>query len=208
MVKKENMGKGLELLSMIGIQLFLAAVVAMTLMTQYKGKNKDASDEILTSLTSKRVEHFIQEFTAITTGRSKTLDVYGVTEYLMKHLSRDGEYITTISFETHDAKTQEERLVMDRLKYISNVLQAMKGVTAHEVTVQIENIEIAENGKQANVVVNSLEKGLVPIPDESGESQFMAMAMMSYCEQQFVLTDDHIIQLVATDCTTNISFLE
>lgn len=203
----EKMGKGFELLSMIGLQIFLATIVVMTLLAQNKGRDT-LSEEVLNSLTSENIEHFIQELTAVTTGQSKTLDVYGVTEYLMKHLPADGEYITAISFEDHNAEIQEEYMVMNRLTYISNILQAMKGVVAHEVTIKIENIDIAKNGKRAEIVISSLERGLMPMPDGSGGTRFMAMSTSTYCEQELILTDDNIIQLAITDCSTDINFLE
>ena len=53
-------GKGFELLSMVGIQIFLATMVTVTLMTQNKGRVA-SSEEVLGALTSESIEYFIQE---------------------------------------------------------------------------------------------------------------------------------------------------
>lgn len=196
------MGKSFELLGMMAFQTFLFLIVGVSLMATSKEKMQQ-------ELTRNNVESFIYELSDITGGRKKDMDAYSVTEYLMDHLSQNGEYKTLMSISDDRIRDiPEEEVVMNKLEYISNVLQGLKAIENHDRQLHIEQIDIRDDGKQANVILTSYEEGNMPVPNEAGSYDMFPMAGTSYCEQILTMTDKHVIQLESEDCTTDISFIE
>lgn len=196
------MGKSFELLGMMAFQTFLLLIVSVSIMATSKEKTQK-------ELTRATVENFIHELSDITGGRNKDIDAYGVTEYLMTHLSQDGEYKTLMSInEDRLRNIPEEEIVMDKLEYISNVLQGLKSIEQHKAEIQIEHVDITPDGKEARVYLTNYEEGNMPVPNEDGSYDIFPMAGTSYCEQVLTLTAKKTIQLSSESCTTDISFIE
>lgn len=196
------MGKSFELLGMMAFQTFLLLIVSVSIMATSKEKMQK-------ELTRTTVENFIYELYDITGGRNKEIDAYGVTEYLMAHLSQNGEYKTVMSINDDRLRDlPEEEIVMDKLEYISNVLQGLKAIEQHDAQIRIEQVDIKPDGKEALVYLTNYEEGSMPVPNENGSYDIIPMAGTSYCKQLLTLTEKKTIQLSSESCTTDITFIE
>lgn len=195
------MGKSFELLGMMAFQTFLVLIVGISLMTTSKQSSP-------TTLTASVVEQFIQELSEVTAGKKEDMDSPAVTEYLMKHLSRNGKFKTQMTYIDETMEKREEDITMNKLDYISNVLQGLDGIEGHESSLHIEHINITPDGQEAFVVFSNYEEGRMPLPSQAGSMRKIAMSGTSYCEQKLGLTEKQVIQLLSESCMTDISFID
>ena len=194
------MGKSLELLGLATFNIIIAIILSATFLKK--------SEEAISTLTTPHIEKFVNDITEISGGIRKDMDSFEVTSYLMAHIANDSRFSSTIDYNMPDISESGERILeLDKLHFISNTQQGMKAFTRHEAAVKIDYIQIADNGKSARVTTTSHERGVIPIEDNFGETQFFPVTGTSYCEQKLVLSEESIIQMAEAVCSTNIDFI-
>ncbi len=192
------MGKSFELLGLAAFNIFIALILSMTFLT--KGNTK------VSALTETNVTHFITEAADVAGGKRQEMDQFSITEYFLAHIADHGLFTSTIEFTIPEMEASSRTLEMDKNNYISHVLEGSKAMTKRETEVKIEYIKIAEGGKSAKVNTTNYERGVMPVEDGMGEARMMPVTGTSYCEQELVLSDKHIIQMAGASCSTNIDF--
>lgn len=191
------MGKSFELLGLAAFNIFIAIILSTTILSG-SGKVK--------TLTEANVENFITEVSEVSGGLRQDMDSYSVTHFFMNHIAEDGKFTSQIEYIMPDMPSSTRTLEMDKLNFISYVLEGMKVMTRHESAVEIEYIKIADNGKRAKVMTTNYERGVMPIDDGMGEARMVPVTGTSYCEQDVILSGKNIIQMEAASCSTNIDF--
>ena len=195
------MGKSVELLGLAAFNVVIALILSATFLT--------TAEKSVNKLTEANVESFLTEVTEVSGGMREDMDSYSVTEYFMKHLAEDSKFVSRIEYALDNEDLNSERtLEMDKLNFISHVLQGMESINKHETAVEIEYIEIADNGRRARVTTTNYERGIMPVADAFGEAQMMPVTGTSYCEQELVLNKKNIIQMAQANCNTNIDILD
>ena len=194
------MGKSIELLGLAAFNIFIAIVLSTPVLSK--------SDAAVSSLTESNVERFINEMAQVSGGLREDMDAYSITGYFMNHIADGGVFKTRIAYDLPDMPTNEREHEMDKLNFISHVLQDTKSMERHETAVKIEHIKIVENGRRAQVMTTNYERGVMPIADGYGEPRMVPVTGTSYCEQDVVLSGKNIIQVAGVNCSTNIDFAE
>lgn len=192
------MGKSLELLGLAAFNVFIALILSATFLAK--------SGPSVSALTEDNIRAFVTEAAAVSGGQRQDMDSYGVTDYFMGHIADDGLFTSTIAYDMPDMPASERTMEMDKMKFISNVLQGIQSMTRHETAVDIEYIKITDNGKSAHVVTTNYERGVMPMDDGMGESNMVPVTGTSYCEQTLVLSGKNVIQMAGAKCNTNIDF--
>ncbi len=194
------MGKSFELLGLAAFNIFLAIILSATFLTN-AGVSVD-------TLNESNVEGFITRVAEISGGRDEAMDQYSITSFFMDHISDDSTFVSTIEYNMPDMEDSARELEMDKMTFISHVLQGMQAMDKHESAVQIDHIDIADNGKSARVVTTNYERGVMPVDDGFGDIRMMPVMGTSYCEQKLVLSQKRTIQMAGAECSTSISFQE
>ncbi len=196
-----SMGKSVELLGLAAFNVFLALILSIMFLSQ-------ADSNAITELTDAHVETFIQEVSDISSGQREDMDAYGVTSYFMEHLAEDSSFKTTLEYDIPDIPSGERVMEMDKLNFISHVLQGLQSMTRHETLVRIENITIDEEGKNAFVLTTNYERGVMPVSNGNGDVSMIPVVGTSYCEQKIILAEKQNIQMAQANCNTSISFTD
>jgi len=192
------MGKSIELLGLAAVNIIIAMVLSATFLTK--------SDTAVKELTQANVEQFVNDVAQVSGGLREDMDQFSITKYFMKHIAEEGMFISTIEYAMPDMPSSERTLEMDKMNFISHVLQGMGTMNKHETAVQIEYIKIVDNGKRATVMTTNYERGVMPVEDGFGDTQMMPITGTSYCEQELVLSTGNVIQMAGANCDTDINF--
>ncbi len=191
---------------MVSFNIFLG----MTLTVTFLGQNSESAP---TRLTEANVSAFVKEMTNVTLGKNPdpeqtgtVLDQYGITTWFMRHLNEDSTFQASINISQPNGLNRQEKLDMNRLDYISQVLKDNKSVKSREATLHVEYVRIDAGGKGASVVFTTMEKARVPVPSENGGYE-IPVTGTSYCEQKIVIQDT-LIKLSTSNCTSNVSMSE
>ncbi len=192
------MGKSVELLGLAAFNIFIAIILSATFLTN--------SSAAVNALTESNVSTFITEVAAVSGGQRHDMDSYSITSYFMSHISENGLFTSTIEYSLPDMDSSSRTLEMDKMNFISHVLQGMKAMEKHEAAVKIEYIKIADNGKSASVMTTNYERGVMPVEDGMGDARMVPVTGTSYCEQELVLSAKNVIQMATANCSTNIDF--
>ena len=198
-------GKSLELLGMVGFNLFLG----MTLTVTFLG----GGDNAPTRLTEANVSAFVKDMTEVALGKNPasdekavSFDQYAITTWLMRHMDEDSKFQAHINISQPNGLSRQEKLDMNRLDYISQVLKDNKSVKSREANLHVEYVRVDAGGKGASVVFTSMEKARMPVPSENGGYE-IPVTGTSYCEQKIVI-EDAVIKVSASTCTSNVSLSE
>ena len=191
------MGKSVELLGLAAFNIFIAIILSATFLT--------GAGSSVSALTETNVESFITEVAEVSGGKREDMDSYSITHFFMDHIAEDGVFKSEIAYAMPDMPSSTRTLEMDKLNFISHILEGMKSMTKHETAVKIEYIRITDNGKSAIVTTTNYERGVMPIADSFGDAQMVPVTGTSYCEQQVIL-NGKTIQMAGADCSTNIDF--
>lgn len=199
-------GKSLELLGMVGFNIFLG----MTLTVTFLGGDGNNAP---TRLTEATVSNFVKDMTEVALGKNPApdeknlaLDQYAITTWLMRHVNEDSQFLANVNITQPNGMNRQETLQMNRLDYISQVLKDNKAVKSREADLHVEYVRIDAGGKGASVVFTSMEKARLPIPSENGSYE-IPVTGTSYCEQKLVI-EDTIIKVSSSSCTSNVSLSE
>lgn len=181
--------------------IFIAMVLSTTVLSK-------AGEDEVTSLNQSNIAGFVNDIADVTAGLRQDMDEHSVVTYLLNHLTEGGRYKTVIDYSLSQAGTQERELEMDRMGFISHVLQGIKSMQKHEALVDIEYINIEPDGQSATIMITNYERGLMPAQDEFGDTNMVPVLGTSFCEQRLVLGDKNNIQMDGATCTTTIDFEE
>lgn len=193
------MGRSLELMGMASFNVFLGLVLTVTFLSQ-NGSDKP------TRLTEDGISTFIQEMADVAQGKRPELDQYGITTWFMDHIEDQSRFTATVNISQPNGTDNQRTLDMDRMNYISHVLQELKMVQERESRLNIEYVKINDDGRTASVVFTSLEKGRMPVADQ-GTEYTIPVTGMSYCEQKIALRNA-VMKVSGGTCTTNITLSE
>lgn len=192
------MGRSFELLGLAAFNIFIAMILAVTFISSNAAETHK-------TLTEANVREFIMEVANISSGQRRDLDAYAITSYFMNHIADGSRFRTVMQYEIPDMPRSERELEMDKMNFISHLLQGTQLVSRYETRVDIDYVRIAADGKRATAMTTSYERGLMPVDDGSGTEQMMPVMGASYCEQAIVLADQSI-KMAGAQCTTSISF--
>jgi len=196
------MAKSLEFLGFATVNIFIG-LVAVAMFVKHPTKAS------VSTLTPLNVEAFVREVAGITGGQKPDMDSFAITDYLMKHVSDQSVFKSTISYTVPGEQQPGERSVaFGKTDYITAVLEAPKEMAQRETDVKIENIKIADDGRSATVITINTEKGLVPMDDGMGGKVSVPVTSTSYCEQTMILNDKAVMQMDGATCSTDMSVVE
>lgn len=193
------MGRSLELMGMASFNVFLGMVLTVTFLNQ-GGGNKPSR------LSEESVSAFIQEMAEVAHGKKEGLDQYGITTWFMDHIDDNSLFTATVNIAQANGDENQQTLEMNRMNYISHILQEIKGVQERESHLNIEYVKINEDGRTASVIYTSIDKGRMPVADQ-GTGYTVPVTGMSYCEQKVALRNA-TMKVSGGNCTTNITVAE
>lgn len=196
------MGKTFELLGLVSFNMFVALMLSITFLSRTEETAR------VHELTEGAVAAFVKEATAISSGQKVDFDSYEITTYFMEHIADGSQFKTVLRTSSPNAPSDERTVDMDKMTFISNVLQGQKIMQRHEAAVTVEYVKIEEGGKTAQVVITSRERGMMPVPDMTGEEVLMPVEGVSYCEQTMGISSKHKIQMTGASCTTDLVISE
>jgi len=193
------MGKSFELLGLAAFNVFLALILAVTFL----GGDKERVPE---RLTEAHVAKFINEVNDISRGNRRDMDNFSITSYFMQHIADNGKFVNIVQYNLPRIETQEQVLEMGKLDFISHILKGMNA-EREETIVNIEHIEIIDNGRSAHIITTNFEKGVLPFDDGSGRPHMMPVSGQSFCEQKIAINGRRI-QITGANCTTAVQLAE
>jgi hypothetical protein len=192
-----RMGKSFELLGLMAFNVFLGLILSVNFINQTDAK-------LLSQLDEQNVAAFITQVADISTGK-QGMDHMDVTEYFMSHIADNGTFRNRISYSMAYINNEDQVMEMDKLTYISHVIQSLSSQRSHQSEMEIEYIEIAEAGESATVMTVNYEEGEMPVQEAGGQARMIPVKGASYCEHELSLTEDKQIQLKGSNCMTDIS---
>lgn len=195
------MGKSFELLGLASFNIFIALILSTTFLTNHGGGG-------ISHLTESAVESFIMEVSDITGGKKPEMDSYAITSYFMEHVADDSVFTTTLQYDIPHTESEERTLQMNKIDYISNVLQSKNAMERYESMVKIDFVSVDASGREASAVTTNYERGMMPVEDGMGQMTLVPVDGTSYCEQKFVLSENKTIQMASATCTTDLKFSE
>lgn len=193
------MGKSLELLGLVSLNVLVAMMLSVAFLP--RGGSTGA-------LTEANVRNFIADMSSVSAGERKDMDSYGIADYFMDHIAPDSVFKTTLRYNIPEMPENEQQMQMDKMEFISRTLQSMRAMDERETKVNVEYIQIAQDGRSAAVTTTNYERGLMPVDDGSGAVDMMPVYGTSYCEQKIVLTETRTIALSGATCYTDLTFSE
>lgn len=157
-------------------------------------------------LTDSNVRNFVEDATALTTG-DNDLSVDQTVRFLKKHLHKKARFKSVISYILPGFPPQDTALSFDKDDYIENIKNSVGAVEGHESVVEIKSIHITSNGKQAIVITDSKETGVmqVPLPDKTTEA--VPIEGFTHCNQIIRLSRRGVIQMYNAVCDTKVEFI-
>ncbi len=195
------MGKSFELLGMAAFNTFLGLILAVTFLSQ-AGKNA------VTSFTDQSVRAFVNEMTHMISKSNQEFDDYALTDYFMNHIDDAGRFTTTVSYSLPNAEEEKkETLDMDKIKYISQVIQARKAMNQRGLETVIEYVDVDDSGKKATVITTNTERGMMKMTQEDGTYTEVPVTGISYCEQALTF-DGKRIKIASATCSTTVNFTD
>lgn len=195
----------MKLFEVMGFTTF-NIMVAMVLSTTFFSKAEESAR--ISELNEKNVTGFIETIADISAGQIEDMDSFDITTYFMEHIADDGHFKSTIKYNVSDGfgENEEEVMDMDKMDFISHVLNGLKSMQHHETKVKIDYIEIAQDKKSASAIVTTYERGMMPTVSEFGEDAMVPVSGTSFCEQKFALNDKKILQVTDASCATDLDF--
>jgi hypothetical protein len=181
--------------------IFIALTLSATVLSK-------TGDDKITTLTEDNITLFVNELADVSAGLKPDMDQYKIVDYMMAHLTEGGIYKSNISYNIEDSGEQERDMEMDRMKFISYVLEGLKAMEKHETRVDIQYIKIDDSGQGATVMLTNYERGVMPSTDAFGDEAMVPVLGTSFCEQHVILSLEKTIQLDGATCTTTINFEE
>ena len=161
-------------------------------------------------LTADNVTAFIREMGAVTNGQRKNLNTHDIADYLMQHIVDHGEFKTTLRYDIQNiaATDSSHDLTLDKGTYINDLLQGLKRNGPQEGNPTIEYVRVDAGGQTATAMVDMPERGLLPVTDADGAQSMMLVAGTSYCEQNILLNNVHVMQIITAVCTTDMALAD
>jgi hypothetical protein len=189
------MGSTIKLLGLTSINAFVALALSAGYLTHYSGKVQALSD--------KNVSAFVREFVAVRAGQ-RDINDHAMTAYLMAHVVEDGSFTTTLKSQIPGVAKNTRS--MKKKEFIMNAQQVIQEKGPHAAKITVENVKINENGRTATAIATITEKlGMEIKNPEDGTPAVSVVSATSYCNETVQLSNEHIIQMQAEVCTTEIA---
>lgn len=199
------MGKSFEMLGLAAFNVFLAMVMAVNIMS---GGDENSTSEKLERLDKHHVEAFVEKVSAMlnNTGEQEW-SAYNIAQYLNRHISADSQFHSVLSYRSSDLPVNDTQLTLSKNEYIAHAIQGRDSMARHETKTIIEFVEILDDGKRARAVITNYERGIMNQGQGTGTGG-LPVSGMSYCEQDFVLSENNLIQMDGASCSTEMTFHE
>lgn len=192
-------GKSFELMGLAAFNVFLAVILSVTFLSQ-------AESVAPGTLTRPAIENFLKEVSSLSAGKDTKLDQYGLTAYLMRHITDDGTFRSSVSYQIYD-RTDQKDMALDKMSYITTLIQGRQRFMDYETSMRIDLVDITPDGMSANVTTTNFERGRIMIDDGFGGATPAPVRSVSYCTQKLVLAEK-IVKMAGADCTTNVQVAE
>ncbi|MBP7721421.1 MAG: hypothetical protein KA155_02690 [Alphaproteobacteria bacterium] len=177
---------------------FIAGVLlAMTIGT--------AQAQAVTELTDDNIRSFIEQTTAITSGRESEMDDEQINNYLDEHLHHDARFKSTMRYAIPGFDTQVKIMTVDKDDFIESIHQSANTMDGYESQIEVSEIKISKDGRKATLKTRTLESGKMPVSDNI-ELEEVPVEGMSTCTQTLMLSKEDIIQMYNATCVTDIQF--
>lgn len=159
------------------------------------------------TLTETSIRSFIEKTSHMTTASSDAVPVEEIKKYLEKHIEKNARFKTIMQFNMPGLPPQEQKISMGKDDFIENVEKGGSSVEDYEHLIEIENVKISSDGQKAFVKTLSTEMVTMPVPTETGGTEFVPVEGESQCTQILSLNDG-VIQMYSASCTTTMNFLD
>lgn len=192
----------------VGAFLLLALSLGMTAPVQAQGSARQNKDFVV-ALTEQNIREFIREVGEISTGQRPDMMDEDVANYFMNHMSERGRFKSKMRYEIPNFPAQENEISLGREDYISTVVAGRYMMDDYSTDVQIQDLKIAGNGKQASFTSIVSEKGRMPFPTDPKKPKDLEMIPITgktICEQKLIVSYNNFIQMAQAECETSMHF--
>ena len=129
---------------------FIAGVLlAMTIGT--------AQAQAVTELTDDNIRSFIEQTTAITSGRESEMDDEQINNYLDEHLHHDARFKSTMRYAIPGFDTQVKIMTVDKDDFIESIHQSANTMDGYESQIEVSEIKMSKDGRKATLKTRTLE---------------------------------------------------
>ena len=200
----------MHLLKRISSGLILSlAVLACGSMPGSAQIRKDPRPDFVTSLNETNIRAFLREVGEISTGQRPDMLDDDVANYFTNHMVEKGRFTSRMRYEIPNFPTQETKMELDKGQYINTVNKSRYMMENYHADIDIWDLKITGNGKQATFTSIITEKGKMPFPKDPknpDDVDIIPIEGRSSCEQKLVISFNNFIQMARADCETVISF--
>ena len=169
------------------------------------GRSKD----FVVTLTEQNIRDFIREVGEISTGQRPDMMDEDVANYFMNHMTERGRFKSKMRYEIPNFPLQENEISLGRDEYISSIVAGRYMMEDYSADVQIQDLKISGNGKQATFTSIVTEKGRMPFPTDPQkpkELEVIPITGKTVCEQKLAVSYNNFIQMAQADCETAMNF--
>lgn len=188
---------------------FLMIVLLVMASGSARAQFKDKPADFITVLTEQNIKDFLRESGEITTGQRPEMMDEDIANYFTNHMSERARLRSRMSYEIPNFPTQESDMELGRNEYINTVINGRYMMENYTANIEIRDLNITGNGKQANFTSIVTEKGNMPFPsdpEKPNDLEMIPIEGISECEQKLVVSYNNFIQMLTADCKTSISF--
>jgi hypothetical protein len=163
------------------------------------------AEQKIARLSEDNIRAFIEETTAMTSGKNLEKSPEEISAFLNKHLTKDAHFKSSMKYVIPGYPPQENSMSMEKEDFIASVQKGAESLADYESSVEIGTIKISRDGKKATIQTKSTESGIMPMAIE-GATQHVPVKGSSSCNQIIVLNDG-VIQMYNANCATIINFV-
>lgn len=156
-------------------------------------------------LTEGNVKAFIEKTTDVTSTNSDNLSVQKIQAYLDKHLEKKAKFKSIMTYHFPEMPPQKTTLDLSKAEFMKSVSEGAETIDSYDTLVEIKQIKIASNGKKAFVKTENTEYASMPVPTETGGTEYVPIEGVSECTQILSLNSG-VIQMYSANCTTDVYF--
>lgn len=154
------------------------------------------------------VEAFIIQTASIMSGQEDTMSKKDILKYLDKHLEKNARFKSTLNYNIPGHPPQETAMSFGKKAFIENVKEGKQSINDFQSTVEIMEISITSDKKQAMIKTRSLEEGFMDVPVDEMTTEKVPFEGEALCDQIITMNKKGVIQMFSANCRTNINFSE
>jgi len=163
--------------------------------------------ERVRSLNENNITTFLEDMKAL--GRGQSMDMSGgdIYDYLDDHIADKAYFESTMSFEIPGMPREENNVKMTKTEYMTAFMSGIDGMESYETKLEIQEMEIGNSGRTAELKTLSTETGKLEWgEEENGEPRIVPVIGESECEQKIAISLSNVIQMAKAVCKTHIRF--